>query len=88
MKKIFIKFNKVTTDFANGWTASIAPAHGKPNGINSIAMGESEVFKTKDEAWKSIEKGANKLDFENDNITLNLVKVTSLEDVMKIVSEM
>ncbi len=88
MKKKFIKFNKVPTDIANGWTASITTAQSIPNGINSTAIGESVVYKTKDEAWNSIKKSANKLDFENDNITLNLVEVSSLEEVMKIISEM
>lgn len=88
MKKIFINLKQVTGGFANGWTASVAIAHGGKNGQNEIAIGESIIYPTKQQAWESIKDRVNNLDFENDEIYFNYQRVHSLEEVERLVEEL
>lgn len=81
MKKIFINLSQVTDSFANGWTASVAIAHGGKNGQNEIAIGESVIYSNKLKAWNSIKERVENLDFEKDEIFFNYNRVQSLQEI-------
>ena len=62
-----------------GWSASIARTQTK--GDKEIAMGESILYPTKEAAWESIQKKAETLDYENDEILINSKPVGSFSDL-------
>lgn len=65
----------------DGWCASIAIARASKEAKNEVAIGESEIYPNKEAAWNSIQKSAQKLDYENDEIYLNAKKVKDYNDL-------
>lgn len=65
----------------DGWCASIARVNAPKGAKIEISMGESEIYTSKEAAWGSIQKNAEKLDYENDEIKLNLKKVKDYADL-------
>jgi hypothetical protein len=56
MRKVFINLNQTTDGIIpNGWTASVAIAHGA-QGQNQIAIGDSIIYNTKEQAWEYRDK--------------------------------
>lgn len=88
MRKVFINLSQTTGGPVNGWTASIAIAYGGENGQNEIAIGESVIYSTKQQAWESIKRRAEKLDYENDEIYFNYSRVNSFEEVEQLVEQL
>ena len=62
-----------------GWTATVATAHQV--GDNYVALGETQVYTSKELAWDSILNEVESLDYENDTIVFNGKKVESFEDI-------
>lgn len=62
-----------------GWSASIARTQTK--GDKEISMGESILYPTKEAAWASIQKKAENLDYEKDEILINSKPVGSFSDL-------
>jgi len=88
MRKVFVNLSQVSGSFANSWTASVAIAHGGKNGQNEIAIGESVIYSTKQQAWESIKKSVEKLDFEKDEIYFNYKRVQSYTEVKQLVGQL
>ena len=85
MRKIFINLNQTYGGIiSNGWTASVAIAHGG-NGHNQIAIGESIIYNSKQQAWDSIRNSAENLDYEADEIFFNFQRVNSFAAVEQMV---
>ena len=83
MRKIFINLNQTSGGIIpNGWTASIATAYGA-TGQNKVAIGESIIYNTKQQAWDSIRNNAENLDYETDEIFFNYEKVENFASVEK-----
>lgn len=81
MRKIFINLNQTSGGIIpNGWTASVAIAYGG-KGQNKVAIGESIIYNTKQQAWDSIRKDAENLDYETDEIFFNYKRVEKFESV-------
>ncbi len=85
MRKIFINLNQTNGGIIeNGWTASVAIAHGADGG-NQIAIGESIIYNSKEQAWESISTRAENLDYEEGEIFFNYQRVDSFEVVEQMV---
>jgi hypothetical protein len=85
MRKVFINLNQTNGGIIpNGWTASVAIAHRAP-GQNQVAIGESIVYNTKQQAWASIRNRVENIDYEADEIFFNYQRVTSLAIVEQMV---
>jgi hypothetical protein len=85
MRKVFINLHQTTGGIIpNGWTASVAIAHGTP-GQNQIAIGESIIYSTKQQAWDSITNRAKNLDYEVDEIFFNYQRVDNFATVEQMV---
>ncbi len=85
MRKVFINLNQTTGGIIpNGWTASVAIAHGAP-GQNQVAIGESIIYNTKQQAWDTIRNRAENLDYEADEIFFNYHRVDSFVTVQQMV---
>lgn len=85
MKKVFINLNQTTGGIIpNGWTASVAIARQVP-GQNQVAIGESIIYNTKQQAWDSIADRAINLDYNADEIFFNYRKVDSFAIVEQMV---
>jgi hypothetical protein len=85
MRKVFINLNQTTGGIIpNGWTASVAIAHRNP-GQNQVAIGESIIYNTKQQAWNSIRNCAENLDYEADEIFFNYQRVDSFARVEQMV---
>lgn len=82
MKKIFINLNQ-NTAVITGWTASISTAYEPKGAKSAVAIGESEIYNTKQQAWATIEKRASELDYVNNKVKFNNVDVSSYEDVLQ-----
>jgi hypothetical protein len=80
MKKIFINLNQNTAGI-KGWTASISVARMRKGAKTAVATGESELYTTKQQAWASIKKRAEGLDYVNNEVSFNYAAVTSYQDV-------
>lgn len=63
--------------------ATVAKEYAPKGAKSSVALGESEIYQTKDKAWASIQKRVEKLDYENDDISFNQDKVNSYEEVQQ-----
>jgi hypothetical protein len=85
MTKVFINLNQTTGGIIpNGWTASVAIAHGAP-GKNQVAIGESIIYNTKQQAWDTIRNRAENLDYVADEIFFNYQRVDSFVTVEQMV---
>ena len=85
MIKVFINLNQTTGGIIpKGWTASVAIAHGAP-GQNQVAIGESIIYNTKQQAWDTIRDRAENLDYEADEIFFNYQRVNSFVTVQQMV---
>lgn len=85
MRKVFINLNQTTGGIIPyGWTASVAIAHGAP-GQNQVAIGESIIYNTKQQAWDTIRNRAENLDYEADEIFFNYHRVDSFVTVQQMV---
>ena len=85
MIKVFINLNHTTGGIIpKGWTASVAIAHGAP-GQNQVAIGESIIYNTKQQAWDTIRDRAENLDYEADEIFFNYQRVNSFVTVQQMV---
>jgi hypothetical protein len=69
-----------------GWSASIATA--RVVGDKKISMGESMLYPNKEAAWKSIQREAQNLDYENDEVLFNQKAVNDYNDLVSKVSEL
>ena len=87
MANIFINLNQ-NTGGITGWTASISTATTPPGGRNAVAIGESEIYATKEQAWATIERKASELDYENNDVQFNYRAVASFEEVQEMVDAM
>lgn len=86
MKKIFININQTSGGIIpNGWTASVAIAHGATGQQNQVAIGESIIYNTKQQAWVSIRNRAENLDYETDEIFFNYQRVENFATVEQMV---
>jgi hypothetical protein len=85
MAKIFINLKSSTT-FAIGWSASISEAHTTLGAPNEVAIGESTVHNTKQQAWQSIQEKASQLNYVNNEVFFNQQAVTSFNDVTTLVA--
>jgi hypothetical protein len=85
MKKVFINLNQTTGGIIpNGWTALVAIAQGVP-GQNQVAIGESIIYNTKQQAWDTVRTRAENLDYEADEIFFNYQRVYSFVKVEQMV---
>jgi hypothetical protein len=85
MRKVFINLNQTTGGIIpNGWTASVAIAHGAP-GQNHVAIGESIIYNTKHQAWDTVRNRAENLDYDADEIFFNYQRVDSFVTVEQLV---
>ena len=71
--KIFVNLNQ--TQNSDGWTASIARSYASKGAKSEVAIGESEVYPSKETAWNSIKKEVQDLDYNKDEIYFNNKKV-------------
>lgn len=83
MNKQIITIKKSSDGSVGNWKASVAKGYAPKGAKSSVALGESEIYQTKDEAWASIQKRVEKLDYENDDIIFNQDKVSSYEEVQQ-----
>ncbi len=77
-----IQVNLYKTKKPDGWAASIASYSTKKGAPNEVAIGESIIFADKAAAWKSIQKEAKDLDYENDEVHFNHKKVSDYADLL------
>jgi hypothetical protein len=80
MKKTTIILKNISHENIKGWIVSISDIYDH---VNEQPIKISDVFQSKNLAWRSIDSKASKLKFENDKITFNDKDVTSYEDVLK-----
>ena len=80
MKKILIQL-KLDTNM-NGWTASIAKEFAPKGAKSALLIAESEIYNTKQQAWKTIEKQASEMDYTNNEVYFNHQPVKSYNDVL------
>ena len=88
MDKYFITVRQSSVDPVEGWTATVAKQFAPKGAKSAVALGESEIYTTKQQAWTSIQKRVGKLDFENDEVSFNHEKVNSYEKVQQKVAEL
>jgi hypothetical protein len=85
MSKVFINLNQTNGgEIPNGWTASVALAHGAP-GQNQIAIGESIIYNTKQKAWGTVRNRSENLDYATDEVFFNYQRVESFVTVVQMV---
>jgi hypothetical protein len=85
MSKVFINLNQTNGgEIPNGWTASVALAHGAP-GQNQIAIGESIIYNTKQQAWDTVRNRSENLDYATDEVFFNYQRVESFVTVVQMV---
>jgi hypothetical protein len=85
MRRVFINLNQTKGGITpNGWTASVAIAHGAL-GQNQIAIGESIIYYSKQQAWDTIRNRVENLDYETDEIFFNYHRVDSFVTVQQMV---
>ncbi len=85
MRKVFINLNQTTGGIIpNGWTASVAIAHGAL-GQNQVTIGESIIYNTKQQAWDTVRNRAETLDYEEHEIFFNYQRVNSFVIVEQMV---
>jgi hypothetical protein len=85
MSKVFINLNQTNGgEIPNGWTASVALAHGAP-GQNQIAIGESIIYNTKQQAWDTVRNRSENLDYATEEVFFNDQRVKSFETVVQMV---
>lgn len=58
-----ISVRESSGDPAVGWQVSVAKQYVLKGAKSSVALGESEFYATKEQAWESIQKRVEKLDF-------------------------
>jgi hypothetical protein len=80
MAKIFINVNENET--VGGWSASISLANTPRGAKSSVAMGESEIYDTKGQAWTTIQQRASQLNYTDDEVSFNKQPVNSYNDVV------
>lgn len=83
-----ISVRESSGDPAVGWQASVAKQYVLKGAKSSVALGESEFYATKEQAWESIQKRVEKLDFVNDEVNFNREKVNSYDEVQQKVEEL
>lgn len=81
MAKYFVNLTHNQTP-VEGWTASVARAYTAKNAPNEVAIGESIIYPSKENAWESIQSHVQKLDYEQDEIWFNHRPVRSYEEVL------
>jgi hypothetical protein len=85
MAKIFINLNETT--LVIGWSASIATATTPSLSKSSVAMGESEIYNTKEQAWSTIQNRVSQLNYTNDEVFFNqITPVNSYNEVTALVA--
>jgi hypothetical protein len=77
--KIHVSVNQ--TKDPDGWTASVARSYAPKGAKSAVAIGESEIYPTKEGAWNTIKKDAKNLEYDNDEIYLNGKKVSDYDDL-------
>lgn len=80
--EIFINLNQNVGQIT-GWTASISIARVPQGGTSAVAIGESELYNTKDQAWATIQRRAMELDYINNEVYFNHTRVASYEEVLE-----
>ncbi|ELR68981.1 hypothetical protein C900_05539 [Fulvivirga imtechensis AK7] len=83
MNKYQITVRKSSVGSAGGWIATVAKQYAPKGAKSSVALGESEIYATKQEAWTSIQKRVEKLDFEGNEVHFNSEKINSYEEVQQ-----
>jgi hypothetical protein len=85
MRKAFINLNQTAGGIIPyGWTASVAIAQGA-TGQNQVAIGESIIYNSKQQAWDTIRNHAENLDYQADEIFFNYRRVDSFVTVEQMV---
>ena len=81
MAKFFINVTHNTAPVV-GWTASVAQARGAQDAPSMVAIGESEIYATKNQAWQTIQNRVANLNYAADEIFFNSQRVHSYADVL------
>ncbi|WP_396212762.1 hypothetical protein [Flavobacterium sp.] len=80
MARIFINLNE--NEVVGGWSANISTAITPKGAKSSVAIGESEIYNTKAQAWATIQQRASQLNYTDDEVSFNSQPVNSYNDVV------
>lgn len=76
------------TKTLNGWTAGVGRPRKSTDGKTAITMTESLIYPTKEQAWETIKKQVENLDFDKESVVFNQQEVTSLQEVQDAINEL